>query len=332
MEQKIKLLVILLVLVIFNSCQQSQKTEKNQNAVKDYFGRDVVIPDKIERILPIYYVQAEFLCAVGASDKIVGIGKIDKKSSEILNKYFPKIHELPLVGFQNNISIEKVIGLKPDFIFCGAEKETVETFEKSGYNILATYPNNVEQILNEVLLYGKIANKETEARIIFDFLKSRLDSVSHISNTINKAKFPKIYYIRTDALTTLGGELQGEIFKLSGGELVTKKIGNNSNSLQMSLEDIYNYNPDIIVIRDRASVNPNDIYSDEKWKNISAVKNRKVFQETYGWTEFRFGTFFGLMEKAKWFHPEKFKHLDPNKEYEHFLQLIQKNNAPILSQ
>lgn len=329
MEQKIKSIIILLVLLIFNSCQQEQKAETNQKIVKDYFDRTVLVPKNVERILPIYYVQAEFLCAVGASDKIVGIGKINKNSSEILNKIFPKIHNLPIVGFQNNVNVEKVIGLKPDFIFCGTEKETIEKFEKMGYNITATYPNNVEQILNEVLFYGKIVNKEVEAKIIFDFLKSKFDSVTQISSTINKTKFPKIYYIRTDALTTLGGELQGEIFNLAGGELVTQKIGNNSNSLQMSLEDIYNYNPDIIVIRDRASIKPDDIYNDVKWKNINAVKNKKVFQETYGWTEFRFGTFFGLMEKAKWFHPEKFKNLDPNKAYSDFLQIIQKNNATL---
>ena len=327
MEQKINLL--LLFLVTFYSCQQTQTTEESLTITKDYFNRKVIVPPKVERIIPIYYVQAEFLCAVGASNKIVGIGKVNKNSSKILNEVFPEIHELPMVGIQNNVNTEKVIDLKPDFIFCGTEKETVEKFEKLGYNIAATYPDNVEQILNEVLFYGKIVSKEAEAKIIFGFLKSKLDSVSQISKTIDETKIPKIYYIRTDALTTLGGELQGEIFNLAGGELVTSKIGNNSNSLQMSLEDIYNFNPDIIVIRDRASINPIDIYNDNKWHNITAVKNKKVFKETYGWTEFRFGTFFGLMEKAKWFHPEEFKNFDPQKAYRSFMKIVKSNNETL---
>lgn len=329
MEKRIALLFGCLLFIIVAGCKQSPKNAKTQKVVKDYFNRTVTIPDKVERVLPIYYVQAEFLCAIGAADKMVGIGKINKNSSEILNTVFPQIHNMPVVGFQNTINTEAVIGLKPDFIFCGTEKETVEKFEQLGYPITATYPNSVAQILDEVLFYGKIVNKEAAAKIIFNFLQSKLDSVTQISRTINKTTFPKVYYVRTDALTTLGGTLQGEVFNLAGGELVTQKLGNNSNSLQMSLEDIYAYNPDVIVIRDRASITPTDIYNDAKWSNIAAVKNKKVFQETYGWTEFRFGTFFGLMEKAKWFHPKKFSALDPAKAYRDFLQLIQQNNASV---
>lgn len=332
MGQKMKLFLLLLVLVSFNRCQQPQNAKKHQMIIKDYFSREVEVPKNAERILPIYYVQAEFLCAVGAASKIVGIGKIGKNSSEILNTAFPKVHDLPMVGIQNNVNIEMVIELKPDFIFCGTEKETVEKFEKLGYNIAAIYPNNVEQILNELLLYGKIVNREKEAKIIFDYLKSNLDSIVQITKTIEKSNFPKVYYIRTDALTTLGGELQGGIFNLAGSELVTHEIGNNSNSLQMSIEDIYNYNPDIIVIRDRASISPVDIYNDMKWQNINAVKNKKIFQETYGWTEFRLGTFFGLIEKAKWFHPEEFKDFDPNRAYNSFLQIVEKNNEILPSE
>jgi len=329
MEQKIKHSIALFFLSFFllSSCNSKQdKSSQKEKIMKDFFGRNVAIPTKVERILPIYYIQAEFLCAVGASSRIVGVGKVNPNSSEILNIIFPKIHELPVIGIQSSINYEKIISLKPDLIFTGTEKEILENLERFGLNVVATYPNNLEDILDEVLFYGEIVQKKPEADRIYAFLKKTLSTVAKPRLNIPDKNLPKVYYIRTDPFTTLGGELQGEIFNLAGGDLVTKKMGNNSNSLNVSLEDIYKFNPDIIVIRDRASVTPDDIYKDVRWQNIKAVKDKKVFQETNGWTEFRFGTFFGIMEKAKWFHPKEFTLLNPTEEYETFLNLIKRNN------
>ena len=50
--------------------------------------------------------------------------------------------------------------------------------------------------------------------------------------------------------------------------------------------------------------------------------NRKVYQETFSWTEFRIGMFFGMIEKAKWLHPELFHDINPQREYEQFENLF----------
>jgi len=319
------LFVLGLILIFVLACHQNKSEHKDTKIVKDYFDRTIKIPQKIQRIIPIYYVQAEIICAIGAKDKIVGIGKIDKRSSAFIRDYFPELMNLPQIG-QNSINYEKIISLKPDIIFTGTEKSTNERFEQLGYIAIATYPKNLKDVTDEIVLYGSILDKVEEAQKISILFNSITVKIKEVTKNIPLNKIPRVYYMRSDALTSLGGKMQGEVISLAGGNLVTNGIGDNSTSLQISFEDIYKYNPDVIILRDRASLKPKDIYEDERWKDINAVKNKKVFQETYGWTEFRLETIFGIVEKAKWFHPELFKDFNAETEYKKFIEIVNQNN------
>lgn len=307
------------------SCNQNVETSRTGKLVKDYFNRSINIPQNIERIIPLYYVQAEIICAIGAKGKIVGIGKINERSSNFLNTHFPEMMKMPQVG-HGNINYEKIISLKPDIVFTGTEKPVIEQLEQLGYVAIATYPKSLKDIIDETAFYGDILGRKQESLEIYKLFKNIEDKIFKISKNIPSNKRPKVYYVRTDALTTLGGNVQGEIIDLAGGLLVTNGLGDNATSLQMSFEDIYKYNPDVIIIRDRASIKPEDIFKDVRWKNINAVKNKKVFQEHSGWTEYRLETIFGIIEKAKWIQPELFREFNPVNDYNKFIEIVRQNN------
>ena len=306
------------------ACNDTTSNKRETRQVQDYFDRTVNLVQNVQRTIPIYYVQAEIICAIGGKNKIVGIGKINENSSIFLKTYFPGMLDLPQVG-QSNISYEKIISLKPDVVFTGTERPVVERLEQLGYATIATYPNTLNEISDEIVLYGNVLGKEKEASAIYNFFQDISKRLSEISKSIPQTEKPTVYYIRTDPLITLGGNVLGEIIELSGGKLVTSGIGDNATSLQMSFEDIYKYNPEVIIIRDRASVKPEDIYKDVRWKTINAVKNKRIFQERSGWTEFRLETIFGVIEKAKWLHPELFKDFDAVLEYKRFIEIVKAN-------
>ena len=312
-------------LFLFLSCNQSDSNRHEKKIVKDYFNRVIKIPEKVQRVIPLYHVQAEIICAIGASEKIVGIGKINENSSLFLKTHFSDILKIPQVG-QSNINYEKILYLKPDIVFTGTEKPTIEKLEQLGCVAIETYPNSLKDIKDEIVFYGDILERKHNSDEIYKFFEDIENRISEVTNKIPTHRKPKIYYIRTDALTSLGGNVQGEIFSLAGGILVTDGIGDNASSIQMSFEDIYKYSPDVIIIRDRASIKPEDIYSDERWRNINAVKNKNIFQEHSGWTEFRLETYFGIIEKAKWLHPELFKDLNAEIEYEKFINIVRQHN------
>lgn len=317
-----KYFVIFLLII---SCNQNNLSNTGSQKVTDYFGRIKFISNTIQNTIPLFYVQAEIICAIGAKDKIIAIGKIDKNSSQFINNYFPDILKLPQVG-NSNLNYEEILSFKPDIVFTGTDRSTTDRLEELGIVAISTYPKSLRNLLDEVSLFGDILEKSIEADRINLFITSIFNTVDSLSIFIKEESRPKVYYIRTDALTTLGGNVLGEIINMSGGKLVTEHIGDNANSIQVSFEDIYKFNPDVIIIRDRSQVNPDDLFNDSRWTNVKAIQTRRVYKEHFGWTEFRLETVFGIMEKAKWLQPDIFNNLNPESKYEKFIELILKSN------
>lgn len=313
------------ILALFVSCIKSPKKANKLETLelKDYFDRQIKIPSNVSNLIPLYYVQAEIICVLGGADKIVGIGKLFANQSTIIDEHFKQLYQLPQVGIRNTINYEKIISLKPDIVFCGYEKEVTDHLDQLNIKNLSTFPKCPSQIAEEILQYGKIIDKYENAEKTVSFLNNEYSLVSKKTNIIKLNQRPRVYYARTDLFTTLGSGINSDIIELIGGISVTNHLPNDLNGIKVSLENLYDWNPEIIILRDRASVTPSDIYSDKRLKGINAVKNRRIYQETYGWTEFRLGMYFGLIEKSKWLHPELFKDLDPHVEYKKFVSLFQ---------
>lgn len=321
--------LIAILLLVLSSCnnESPKKCKRSKKiTIRDNVRGAIDLPSNINRVIPLYYVQAEIICAIGGEGKIVGIGKIDKKSSSLITALYSDILKLPQVGNQNNISFEKIISLAPDLIFTDTDEATLERFSTLHIPTIATYPNSLVEISQEIDFYGNILGKSKQAERLSTLFNDIIEKIKICSKQIPKKDILKVYYIRTDALTTLGGNTLPEIMGLAGGRLVTSGISNNSKSLQVSMEDVCLYNPDVIIIRDRASITPTDLYSDKRWKNIAAIQKHRVYQEHYGWTEFRLETVFGLIEKAKWLHPTVFKNINAEDEYHKFTTILKQNN------
>jgi iron complex transport system substrate-binding protein len=317
--------VFYLSLIFFlSSCSSTSDRRVKKTAIiaKDCFGRELKIPVGPDRIIPLFYIQAEMICVLGEAGKIVGIGKLLSRNSPLINEYFPQLHKLPQVG-NVNINYEKIVALKPDIVFCGLNKAIATRLELLNINTLATFPQNPMQIADQILLYGRILERPENSMKIADFLSREFELVANRTKLLSEKERPKIYYARTDLLTTLGSGINSDIIYITGGINVARNLPEDIDGIKVSIENLYEWNPDIIIVRDRAFITPEEIMNDERFRGINAVKNRKVFQETYGWTEFRIGMYFGMIEKAKWLHPELFQDLEPRREYERFVKLFQ---------
>ncbi|MBK7041301.1 MAG: ABC transporter substrate-binding protein [Bacteroidetes bacterium] len=143
-------------------------TTKNNKQIKDYYNRSINIPQNVERIIPLYYVQAEIICAIGAKEKIVGIGKINERSSLFLNTYFPEMLKLPQVG--QAILIMKNNFFKTRYCFYRNRKTSYRTTRAIRYLAIATYPKNLKDIMDETLFYGSVMGKSKNQQRFMNYL------------------------------------------------------------------------------------------------------------------------------------------------------------------
>ena len=187
---------------------------------------------------------------------------------------------------------------------------------------LALYPRTLDDLFGEVHLIGRIFDRAATADSIARFLRDRIAEVQRLTAGRTGSDVQRVYYVRTDLLTTLGRGLQTELIALCGGRNVAASMGTPGQSLLVSYELLRKWDPEVIILRDRASIRPEDVMQDPLLADVSAVRTGRVFQESPGWTEFRLETAFGLMEKTKWLHPQRASSLDPQAQWNAFVHML----------
>lgn len=174
------------------------------------------------------------------------------------------------------VNIEKAVMLKPDLVIASSltNPETIRTFEKLGIPVLKfPYPRSFDDICQHVQILGeKIGREELADRLIADTRK-RLDAV-RAKVPVRKEK-PRVFFqIGANPLFTAAPNTFMEDFiKFSGCVNIASdlKIGS------ITRETVLVRDPDVIMVMLMGSVSREEKDKWEVYKNLTAVKNNKVF-------------------------------------------------------
>ena len=183
---------------------------------------------------------------------------------------------------------EVLVNSKPDLIIsqdtcevCAAYTSQVNKaikILKDKPQIFSMDPHTLEEILKTVVEFGKILDKEERAKQIHENLKKR------ISNVKNSTKGEPISVLAIEWLDPFftAGHWIPEMVEFAGGlNLISKK---GEHSRRMSLEEISNSDPDVIILMPcgfdayRTILEYNQILKNNpEWKNLRAVKNNNIY-------------------------------------------------------
>ena len=265
------LTIVLTATTAFSSLQIPVRAETQGLTITDDFGRNVTIKEIQERIISLSPTNTEILFAIGAGDRVVGV-------TEYCN-YPEEAKEKPVIGGVSTVSIEKVVALEPDLVL-GDElngKETFERLEELGITVVGLNPTNISEILDDIMLVGRITGEETNATALVANMTQRMEE---IKNKTRDVKRPKVAHVTWhDPIWVAGsGTVQNELIEIAGGENVFSDIDDWST---VSLEVFIDKNPDVIIVSVGHGVvgmqSYDYILGDERLKVVNAVKNERVY-------------------------------------------------------
>lgn len=265
------LTIVLAAVIAVSSLQIPVRAETQGFIITDDFGRNVTIEEVPARIISSSPTNTEILFAIGAGDRVVGV-------TEYCN-YPAEAKEKPVIGGVSTVSIEKVVALEPDLVL-GDElngKETFERLEELGITVVGLNPTNISEILDDIMLVGRITGEETNATALVANMTQRMEE---IENKTRDVKRPNVAHVTWhDPIWVAGsGTVQNELIEIAGGENVFSDIDDWST---VSLEVLIDKNPDVIIVSVGHGVvgmqSYDYILGDERLKVVNAVKNERVF-------------------------------------------------------
>ncbi len=262
--------IILVLLVFFIGCRESTTqdkinlSEKSQLSLFSDDGESLILDAIPKRIIAFDSATVEILFELGMGENIIG-------THGFVN-YPPEAENIEKLGDSFNINLEKVIELDPDLFFTFSVNSIKQLREANIPVYFKKSPRNISQILERIIVWGDITDKQIEAQNLVESLQGRLTVIKSFINNQHFDKKPSIFHDVGDYWTTGNDTFVGSIYQMLNVENIAFDI---TEWKQISQEQIVNRNPDIIITTFKEG--PEKYYSIKAFSNINAVKNKKVY-------------------------------------------------------
>ena len=297
--------VIGIGLLVLTGCSNpsTQKTPAASSYIDD-IGRTVQIVGIPQRIISLSPSNTEMVYALGLQDKLVGVTSYDNYPPDAKNK--------PIVSDYSTVDLEKIVNAKPDLVLADSihEKDTIPALEKLGITVYTMTPNNIDGILNEIKVLGRITGKTKESNDLVAGMQARIKTVIDITAKLTDVQKPRVLFVTWhDPIWTAGNDTMIQyLINDAGGINIAADLKGYAT---ITLESVVQRNPQIIVVMssmgDQHS-SLNYIKSNPQFASTDAVKNGQVVEidaDIFGRTTPRIVD--GLETLAKILHPELFK-------------------------
>ena len=301
-----KLLVLVMVLSLaaasFAACGKSAGGGGTGGTITitDHADREVRVPKDIKRIAvcDIYPLPSVLAVFFDSADKIVGMPEPSMTAAKngLLGQLYPDILKAE-TGYIDgtNVNMEELAKLEPDVVFYSASSaELGDQLTEAGFNAVAVSVNKwdydcIETLNNWISLLSqmfpesdKSAAVQQKSQEIYDLVQER---VKNLSDDQRKDVFFLFQYSDTTLLTS-GKQFFGQWWADAIGAKNVAEELTQDNSVPVSMEQVYDWDPDMIFITNFNTYYPDDLYNNTvegyDWSPVSAVANHNVYKMPLG--------------------------------------------------
>ena len=330
MEKKSKIIILILALLIVVGIAThlflTPSTVENSGSknITDMIGRAIEIPNSINKVVATSPPMTTVVYMI-APEKLTALNFEWTDDEKV---YVPSQYQgLPNIGGwygTQDGSYEEFIASEPDIV--------IESIDEGGDGDLSTVnerqskfgkipvvavndTTSVEKVDSSISFIGEIIGAQDNAKKLTDFNDKYLDEVHKKSSQISDKK--NVYYAEgNDGLkTNPSGSVHGQLIDLVGGNNVANSLsqGNTTSGVQVSIEQVISWNPDVIITTDADFYAK--VYNDSNWQSINAVKNHEVYlspQSPFKWFDRPVGAnmIIGVPWTAKVIYPDQYKDID----------------------
>lgn len=276
-------------------CASSLLADK---VITDQIGREVKIPDKVERIVVLQHQSLNLLNEINAISKVVGVQKSWKnRLGKNYSRLAPSLENMPTPGDLNTINFESLLSLKPDVVIVAnyMPKEQIDKLENIGIPVVAMsfFSTSSEQRLKQhpelkepfsaydegfyeaARILGIVSNREKEANELISYIKNAQSELKNLLAPL-KNRPKKRVYLAVPFFETYGsGKYPNVIFERAGA--INVAAADIKGYSKVSPEQILKWNPDVIFAQHRYPQAIDEIKNTSALSSLKALKNGQIY-------------------------------------------------------
>jgi iron complex transport system substrate-binding protein len=232
-----------------------------------------------ERIVSLAPSNTQTLFAVGAGDKVVAVTDYDHYPYNFTA--WIEAGNMSSIGNYYQPAVEPIVALNPDLVLASLGSiDAADQLRTLGYNVLTLNPTDLDGVMNNIIIVGKVTNHGAEAASLVSDMQARIDVV--VNGVKQATTRPRVYHeIWSDPYMSVGKDtFVDHAIKLAGGQNIFENATDDYPVI--SSEAVIEQNPDIIVFPTQMGVESfwgdfETVANRPGWTSINAVKNNEMY-------------------------------------------------------
>ena len=278
----------------------SEEAQGEYHTVVDHAGNEVEVPYDIQRIAvaDIYPLPSVLSVFFDSAEKIVGMAPASMTAAQnsLLSELYPEILNAE-TGFTDGttINIEELVKLDPDVVFYGASNPEIgEQLKNAGIPGIAISVNKwdynaIETLDNWISLISELFPDNDKTELVSNYSNQVFDEIQQRVVDMSDEERARVFFLFQYSDTTIatsGQHFFGQWWADAIGAVNVAQELTTDNANQVSMEQIYGWNPDTILITNFNQATPDDLYNNTigsyDWSQIDAIKLKQVYKMPLG--------------------------------------------------
>jgi iron complex transport system substrate-binding protein len=225
------------------------------------------------RIVCLSDETAETLYLLGEQDRIVGVSGFSTRPPEVRSK--------PRISAFHDANFDAIVALKPDLVltFSDVQAEITRQLVLRGLPVLNFNQRSIEEILETIVLLGRMVEKPREAEALAAKLRGGLDEISNAAARF--AHRPTVYFEEWYDPLISGIRWVEELIGVAGGEAIFPELLDRGKAKDRVVEadEVLRRDPEVVFASwCGMKVRVDAICSRRGWESMRAVRNQHVYE------------------------------------------------------
>lgn len=256
----------------------------------DQRGETLDFDQSVRRVAAVSMPVASMIVAVDeGADHLVGMNDVSWAAMRdgILSTIYPDVLEV-----RHDISdwlqpdVEAIASVDPDVVVQRSDlgAAILSPIMNRGFKVMGVTYGTQHDADTWIKMFGAMLGKAERAQKIIDRSAFHWNEMRSVAATLSGVPPRILYFFGFEhALQVAGPTTYNNVcFDLIGGVNAARGHEGEGSRVDVSREEVRSWDPDIILLGNFDAATPVDVYSEKSWKDVSAVRDRRVYKVPAG--------------------------------------------------
>ncbi|MDR2855685.1 MAG: ABC transporter substrate-binding protein [Methanomicrobiales archaeon] len=248
------------------------------NIIIDMAGYESIVPADITSLGSLDPFGTQLVFVLDALDILTSVN-FGPADYEMIRSLYPQFDDSFVTHYGKKVNVEELLTTYPDVTIgrYGSDESINTPVRSANIPVVVDYVESPELLIESANMLGAMLGKEADAAAFEEYFMGTIEKLKNQTDLVPEDERLFVYMTKSEPLNTFDAEqYQSSMIEIAGASSVS--AGESGADITINLEQLYLWDPDVIMLAPYCSASIEDIMVDSQWSDLKAVKNGAVYR------------------------------------------------------